>query len=100
MNDHLTIIELMSVTIMVLQLLVAFVALLAYGYVSNKKSWRWFVLAVTFIAIRRLLFILTEISGIQYRILELSVMILVSFLLLAYVSTVVLSVMRGRKNGK
>jgi hypothetical protein len=51
----LTVYEFTTVASIVLHMCMLIMALIAYSYIQDKKSWRWFILAALLVLIRRAL---------------------------------------------
>jgi hypothetical protein len=85
----LTLREFLFASALVIQCFTAILAVIALGYVSDKKAWRWFVAAVTLVALRRIAAI-SRYAGVQSDLLsliELAVAWVLSLCFLFYVIT-------------
>ena len=84
--DHLTILEILVVACMVIQMVVVFLALIAYGDIEDRQAWKYFILATTFIVLRRLLGVV-RYSTVDLKSLEVeySLTILISLFFIAYI---------------
>jgi CDP-diglyceride synthetase len=86
MMDQLTLLEFLIVSCMVIQAVVVFLALIAYSNIEDRHAWKYFILATTFIVLRRLVGIV-RYSTIDLKSLEVEyfLTILVSLFFIAYI---------------
>jgi len=84
--DQLTLLEILIVSCLVIQMVVVFLALVAYGNIEDRHAWKYFVLATTFIVLRRLVGII-RYSTIDLKSLEVEyfLTILISLFFIAYI---------------
>jgi hypothetical protein len=83
---HLTLLEILVVACMIVQMVVVFLSLVAYAHIEDRKAWKYFILATTFIVLRRLIGIV-RYSSVDFKSLEMEYLITVfiSFLFIAYI---------------
>lgn len=68
-----------------LQVAVLFMSLIAFTYVSDKRAWKWFVLACTLTFVRRLTAMAEEAFGVSTNTLELFETVGISVLWLTFI---------------
>lgn len=84
--NNLTLIEILVVSCLATQMVVVFLALVAYADIEDKKAWKYFILATTFIVLRRLLSVIGYTSpDLKSLESETVITILISFLFIVYI---------------